>query len=303
MFSNWQYRLLALVLALACWYIVTGREKVEAWVDVPVEIVNAPEDLAIQGDGLPTSIKARIRGSRALIRSLTEKPKAYSLDLSELAPGENSLILEKKNLTIPMALEVVDIDPQRLTVAADRLVSRSLPVKPVFRGGPGEDFELAAERSDPMRITVRGPETVVGKLDEVPTLSRDVNATGPGEVVYEVGLALPERVTSDVAGVRVALRYAARTKAVWIRLPVKVLPENVEGRSVSLKPTTVQIQADVPLTLLRREDFKSLFLVTAMAPASFKEGRHLVPVNLRLPEGCALRKTVPEMVEVRVKKG
>ena len=35
MWNNWQYRVLAILLALACWYVVSGQEKVETWLEVP----------------------------------------------------------------------------------------------------------------------------------------------------------------------------------------------------------------------------------------------------------------------------
>lgn len=302
MFSNWQYRLLALILALACWYIVTGREKVETWAEVPVEIVNAPDNLVVRG-GLPSAIKARIRGSRALVRSMAEKPLAYSLDLSVLEPGENAVVFEKQHMSIPMALEVVEIDPPRLTVVADRLVSRTVPVRAVWKGGPGDDFKVLHAITNPAEVLVHGPEPVVEKLKSVPTLMRDVNATGAGALAFDAGLALPETVTSEVSGVRVSLAYAAKTKTVWIRLPVKVLPENTEGRKVWSNPKTIQIQAETPLFILRQKDFRDLFQVSAVAPESFKPGKHLVPITVRVPEGCVLLKTVPEKVEVLIKKG
>ena len=302
MFSNWQYRLLALVLAVACWYMVTGREKVEAWVDVPLEIVNAPQDLVVRG-GLPTAIRARIRGSRALMRSRAEKPHVYSLDLSSLAAGENAVVFDKEHLSMPMALEVVEIDPPRLTVVADRLVSRTVPVRAVWKGDPGDDYELVQSRTIPSTVLVRGPQPVVEGLKDIPTLMRDVNATGPGPLNFDAGLALPESVTSEVGSVRVDLEYTAKTKTVWIRLPVKILPESVEGRTVTVKPATIQIQADTTLIVLRQEGFRSLFQAAVVVPASFEAGKHLVPLTVRVPGGCALLKTVPEKVEVRIKKG
>ena len=238
-----------------------------------------------------------------MIRSLVEKPRAYTLDLSGLEPGENAVVFEKKNLLIPMALEVVDIDPPRMTLAADKLVSRSVTVRPVWKGGPGDDYKLVQSRAEPSVVLVHGPEPVVSGMKDVPTLTRDVNATGAGEVSFDAGLALPERVTSDIPGVRLVLEYTPKTKTVWIRLPVKVLPEKANGRTVTLRPTTIQIQAETPLSVLRQKDFRTLFQAAAVAPASFKSGKHLVPVTVRVPAGCLLLKTVPEKVEVRIKKG
>lgn len=302
MFSNWQYRLLALVLAVSCWYIVTGREKVETWAELPVEIVGAPQDLVMRQD-VPTRIRARIRGSRALIRSLAEQPPVYTLDLSGLTPGENALPIDKQDVPVSMALEVLEVDPPRLMLTADKLVTAMVPVRPVWRGGPGEDFDLLQAEATPAEIRVHGPEPVLAELKEVPTLERDVRAEGAGAQVFQAGLALPKGVTSDTAKVRVRLDYALKTKTVWIRLPVRVLPENTNGRTITLVPRTIQIQAEVPLSVLRRDDFKDGFPASVVAPGSMKSGTHILPVSVRVPEGTVLLKTVPEKVEVRIKKG
>jgi len=72
---------------------------------------------------------------------------------------------------------------------------------------------------------------------------------------------------------------------------------------VTVKPSTIQIQADTTLIVLRQEGFRSLFQAAVVVPASFEAGKHLVPLTVRVPGGCALLKTVPEKVEVRIKKG
>lgn len=302
MFSNWQYRLLALVLALSCWYIVTGREKVETWAEMPVEIVGAPEDLAVRGD-VPTRIRARIRGSRALIRGLVEQPPVYTLDLSSLTPGENAIPLEKENVPVSMALEVLEIEPLTLTLTADKLISATLPVRPVWRGGPGEDYDLTLVEAAPAQVEVLGPKVLLGKLKDIPTVERDVQDSGLNEFVFEAGLSLPTGVTSKIAKVGVRLEYTLKTKTVWIKLPVRVLPDMVDGREVSFVPKTIQIQAEVPLPLLREEDFKDRFPASVVAPGSLKPGTYMLPVAVKIPEGCTLVKIVPEKVEVQIKKG
>jgi len=44
---NWQYLALALALSLFCWYLVTGREKVDTWMTMRVEMAGAPEGLYV----------------------------------------------------------------------------------------------------------------------------------------------------------------------------------------------------------------------------------------------------------------
>lgn len=299
MFRNWQYRLLALVLALGCWYVVTGREKVQSWIEMPVEIVGAAQDIMIL-DGMQTKIAVRVRGPRALVRGLEEKRPVYTLDLSDLGPGETTIPFEAQNIPLSMALDVVEIAPPSMTLTADRLISRTLPVRPVFEADPGDDLTLVNATSVPPEATLAGPETVLSAIKDVPTRSVTVPVKGPGIFDMRAELDLPRAVTADPPAVRVNLDYAVKLKTVWIKLPVKILPENGQGATV--RPTTVQIRCGVPLPLLREENFRDRFMAYVLLPSNLEAGRHTLPLRLNLPKGCALEKTVPEELEVRVKK-
>lgn len=299
MFRNWQYRLFALVLALACWYIVTGREKVQSWVEMPVEIVGASQDIVVL-DGMVTKVAVRVRGPRALVRGLDEKRLAYSLDLEQLAPGETVISFDAENIPLSMAMEVVEFDPPGMTLTADKLVTRALEVRPVWTGSPGKDYTMVNATSVPQAVTLLGPERVVSKLQDIPTRNFTLNATGAGRFVSRAELDLPLGVTAEPAAVQVDVDYAVKLKSVWLKLPVKVLPEN--GEQPKVRPSTVQIRCAVPLPLLKRDDLKSLFLAYVLLPSGLEPGKHVMPLRLNLPDGCALEKAVPEKVEVRIKK-
>ncbi len=299
MFRNWQYRLLALVLALGCWYVVTGREKVQSWIEMPVEIVGAKQDMMIL-EGMKTRIAVRVRGPRALVRGLEEKRPVYTLDLSDLATGQTTIPFEAENIPLSMALDVVEIDPPSMTITADRLISREVPVRPVYTAEPGPDLELRNATAEPAVASLSGPQTVLEALDAVPTRSVTIPVPAAGLFGARAELDLPRAVTADPVSVRVAVEYSLKLKSVWLKLPVKVLPENGEGASVT--PGTVQIRCGVPLPILREENFKERFMAYVLLPSGLAAGRHSLPVRLKLPEGCALEKTVPEQLEVRVKK-
>lgn len=300
MFRNWQYRLLALALALTCWYIVAGREKVQSWIEMPVEIVGAKPEIVVE-EGMLTKIGVRVRGPRALVRGLEEKRPAYTLDLSDLEPGETEVSFSAENIPLSMALEVIEIDPPRMTLVADRLVERTLPVTPVWKGSPGQDYDLVNASTVPDAVSLTGPEKALSKMESVSTRPLAVNATGSGTFSGRVGLDLPDGVTSKPDAVNLQTRYEVKLKTVWIKLPVAIRPEN--DVKATVRPHTIQIRCGVPLPILRQDDFKKDFLAYVLLPSGLEPGSHSLPLRLSLPEGCALEKVVPEKVEVRVKKG
>jgi YbbR domain-containing protein len=297
MFVNWQYRVLAVVLALLCWYLVTGREKVETWVDIPVELVGTPEDLFVR-EGLESRLKVRLRGPQSIIRGLDPRGLAYTLDMSTAQPGEAVVPFEVDAVKVPKALEVVELSPQRMTLTIDRLSRKSVPVDPMWKGRIGDDYRLVNAAAAPAEVVLRGPAQVLDRLERAPTLAVSVNSTSPRAVSADVALALPAEVRSDPAKVRVTLQFGLKTKDVWIRLPVDILPANLAGASV--RPTSVQVYVETPVTLLREPDFKERFGAYVVLEQNATAGRRNMAYHLKLPPEATLLKAVPDEVEVVV---
>ena len=61
--SNWLYALMAFLMSVTLWYMVTGRERVETLVEVKLEFKGIPSGLVVR-EGLTNKISVRIRGPR-----------------------------------------------------------------------------------------------------------------------------------------------------------------------------------------------------------------------------------------------
>jgi hypothetical protein len=295
---NWQYRVLALALAVLSWYLITGREKVETWIDVPVEFVGAPRNMVIR-EGLRTAITVRMRGAKGIIRGLDARDLAYSMDLSGLTPGENVITFERGNLHITRAVDVVEIVPPRMVLQVDPLAERKVPVEPVWRGRLDADWELRGRQVRPPQVTLRGPEQIVSRIDAVSTLPVMVNSTTPGRVQAEIGLALPEEVASVPPQVGVDFDFGVKRKEVWVKLPVTLRPE-MEGARVL--PPVVQLQVRAPLSLVRSGDFKEQMSAFVPVDQLREAGGRRLRYRIFLPPEVILLKAVPEEVEVVLDK-
>lgn len=302
MLRNWPYRLLALVLAFSCWYLVTGQQKVERWIEMPLEIVNAPENIAIQS-GLKTRINVRVRGSKPMLRGLDERNIAYPLDLSNLRAGTVVLPIDINRVPVPKAVDVIEIDPPRLTVNADELAKRRLRVEALWDGSAGEDYELRESWTEPSSVLISGPKSIVDALQSVPTVPLSGNVTSAGNMERVLGLALPEAIKAEPQTVTAKFKFAEKTEQLWLKLPLKILPENVaEQTEASVKPQTVQLHVELPVSLARQENLKDRFSAFIMLSSSVESGWQVVEYRTKLPPGCTLIKAVPQKVDLRIRR-
>ena len=166
--EHWQTAIVALVLALCTWYVVTGREKVETWIHVPIEMIGASDDVIIH-DGLVNQIEVRVRGPKELVRSLKAQEIGYPLDISGLQAGVNSIELIPSLIDISGAYEIMEMRPAHLLLTADRMITKTVPVsvKWPHEKDLNPDYMLKKMTVSPENVQLLGPESSLKLLDKV----------------------------------------------------------------------------------------------------------------------------------------
>ena len=217
---------------------------------------------------------------------------------SKAQPGQTVVPFETDAVKAPKALEVMELSPQSMALTIDRLSRKSVPVEAVWKGRIGDDYRLVDSTCVPAEVALRGPAQVLDRLEKVQTLAVSVNSTRPGVVGADTALALPAEVRADPAKVKVVLNFGLKTKDVWLRLPVDVTAP--AGVTATVRPATVQVYVEVPVTMLREPDFRDRFgAVVALEPHP-APGRRTMAYRLKLPPDATLHKAVPDEAEVAV---
>lgn len=299
MMNNWQYRILAVLLALSTWYVVTGREKVDAWVEIPVELTNAPRDMYIS-EGLLTRVDVRVRGPRSLVRGLDPKALAYPLDLSGLNPGENAIAFRPGNVPVSSALEIMEISPPRVNLNVEPLVERYVQVEAAWDAPLDPDYEFRRSTVRPAKVRLRGPESVVSRIESVPTATVFIEDAKPGLIRTKTGVIVDEVVEVEPQEVDVTLVFGVRRQDVWIKIPVAVAAP--EGVNAVPRPDTVQLHVSSPVTLIKDDKIKELVKAEVRLEPEVEQINDVFAYNLELPGEVTLIKAVPERVEVLFKK-
>jgi YbbR domain-containing protein len=174
-FENWPIKLVSLALAVTLWIYVTSKGKTEMSLTVPLELRNVPQGMAVVGD-VPGTIEVRLQGQERALRDIAADKKVVgTLDLSRGKEGENSIHLSPDDISKPSDVLVTHLSPFEITVTLDHLVRKSFRLKPVLVGRPASGLRVGTVTVVPPRITLEGPESVIGDIIVLQTMPIDVS--------------------------------------------------------------------------------------------------------------------------------
>jgi len=100
----------SLVLAVAFWFFVAVREKVEVGHLVPLVYDRFPARLVIDGAPLE-AVYVRLRGSRQVVENIDPAQLRVRVDLATAHAGNNVLPLSPPMVVVPRGVFVVGISP------------------------------------------------------------------------------------------------------------------------------------------------------------------------------------------------
>lgn len=300
---RWQHAALALVLAIFTWYLVTGRERVETWMPLSVEMVNVPQGLIVH-KGLVSKVEVRLRGPRGLVRTLDEKKLVYSLDAGKLKVGENLVEFSAEKIPLSRAYEVAEIKPSRIILTVDRIVAKTVPVVVAWEDQDDLDknYKLVEMRATPDHVELKGPESVLRKIERADArLFAAFEGEPPRDHAEQVPIAAPDEVEANPGVVRVDMTLGPVTQQV----PVKIRSfemEPPEGFSVQVKTDSVLLQVEGPKVLFRNDEYRKDMAVVLRFDEGIGPGTHKLQYFVKLPPECRLVGKDPETVTVVLEK-
>lgn len=150
-------KLLSLLLALAFWFAVSGEERTETTLHVPLEFVNLPANMVIRGE-VPFELEVRIIGPRSAVNRLSQSRLSQTINLGNYKRGPHTVYLGPDSFSFPQGVVVTRIQPNPLILNLSTSISATLPIRAVTAGTPPEGYELKSVKTKPDQATVSGPE-------------------------------------------------------------------------------------------------------------------------------------------------
>lgn len=157
------WRLFSLALAIIFWLLATGDGtlgETERTITLGVQVQNIPADLVLVDP--PESVRVRIRGLSPLVNR-GESSVSVSIDLAGAVQGTETYSVEVDG---PLGISVVSVTPQWVSVYTEDVAEAAFPVTLVFLGIDRNRMMMEI-RPSPAVITVRGPRSILEKVDHV----------------------------------------------------------------------------------------------------------------------------------------
>jgi len=297
--ENLWLKVISIFIAVVLWSIVSSREtELEVPAKVSLEIKNLSKRLVRISD-LPNEIEIKARGPRTVLRSLRNREMRYVLDLSGAMPGPMVVkFYDSKIEGLPKGASVSEIYPSQIQLTLSERKSRTVRVKPVFRGTPADGKEVLKPVVEPELVEISGATEEIETLTEVET--EIIDLTGHAETfVVEVGLDLINRHVEPVRdqSVRVTVPISEpRISKVFYGIPIEV---RNTGYVFELSRDDLDVQLEGPEEQLRLLTPGELLLVIDAAELA-PGGEYEVAPTLVVSEGLGIRNFNMPNVKIKV---
>jgi YbbR domain-containing protein len=183
--QNTLLKVISLGLALLIWYSVSSQQEHRdvTLSSVPLQVTNTSRDVLVTA--LATRVvDMRVRGPATVVSDLQPSDLSISVDVTKLAPGHHTLMLDAGLVNRPAGLEVLRIDPPSIPITLERLITRAVPVVATFdESGLASSYAVVGSKIEPGSVEVTGPQSVVEELKQLTTKAISLGAAD-SEMVF-----------------------------------------------------------------------------------------------------------------------
>jgi YbbR domain-containing protein len=167
LFRRFSLQFWAIAIAIALWLQVHGQGEGSLSMDVPLQVQGLPTEMVIVND-LPDHVRITINGLQTRLKDLREEDLTVPIHASDItSPGVVERSLQLSSVSLPVGLRIEKVQPDRLELQVDRVVTRSISVREHFelpKGWYAKDVTLT-----PKNVKLTGPEVWLDALREVET--------------------------------------------------------------------------------------------------------------------------------------
>lgn len=300
--ENWLAKVISFALAIVLVQLYKGSLLEKKYFYAPLVIENSGD--LVPAVNIPRLVKISVWGDSTVIAPIREEHITAYMDLSSVTrAGEYSLPIQAKlkGLASDVSDFEVQVDPSEIKLILEQSLSKRVNVRLSLGGTPAENYEVYERDVDPSTIEIRGPVSIVSKIEDLSTNSVQIDNRKIGFSGY-ADIFTPNPLVSIVGTSRVA--YSLK-----IREIVNVQTyENIALYFDNLNEN-LEVITEIPLGNLTVRGVKSV--VSSWTPPSTvlrvncanikKPGVYSLPVQAVVPGKLSLIDANPKNIQFEVK--
>lgn len=262
LYNNNILKIISLVAAVLFWFIVVisiSPDYKRTVYNVPVTIDENTSALTSLGlhvvDKNPKSVSVQVAGPRNIIGALTSSDFVITPNLSQVTKTGSYEIEVSAALKVPdNRVKIAGVDPVKITVKFDTIVTKTLPVEISVEGGNVPDgYLMQTAVSNPSEITISGPTSELSEVTRATvTVKVDSGAKKTASSKCDVVLldangneVKNEHILKSASSVDVTVPIL-KTKSVPLKVSFENVPADVDSTKVKymISPAQILIAGD-----------------------------------------------------------
>ena len=191
--EDWALKLIALVITLALWFIVTGLSTpTTKRMTIPLNL-NIASSAQVTNQPLEV-VDIEISGDKRKVEQLNKAELAASIDLTDVQPGDRVIPLTPETVYVPLpqGIKLTEVQPSRIAVKLELVEEKDVEVRADVIGTPAAGFEVYQTNVMPQKIRVRGPASIVSTLNYVQTERIDITGRREDLTAKQVAVTSPD---------------------------------------------------------------------------------------------------------------
>ncbi|MBI5328083.1 MAG: hypothetical protein HZB80_07320 [Deltaproteobacteria bacterium] len=171
--KNTILKIIAVVFAIALWFLVVGEKRTEVGFLIPIEFRNMPKDMIIVGEAV-REVEIRLLASKKVLANLSPAQLSASIDLSTVKQGLNNRRIIHTDIKTPKGVEIIKVNPSSILVHVESIVSRLVPVKVKISGSSASGFSVKGISVEPDAVVLFGTQVQLRDINEIYTEPMDI---------------------------------------------------------------------------------------------------------------------------------
>ncbi|MEX0647416.1 MAG: CdaR family protein [Balneolaceae bacterium] len=233
----------ALFFALCLWFIVNMNRDFNVTIDVPIELVNLPDDMALSSE-IPEQASVSLTSEGWKLINLYSNPPVISLS----ADSRQINLFEqvRSRVSYFSDMNVLQVEPIFLTIEMEEKVEKKVPVRARVDLNLDDQYDFVRDPElEPDSVTVTGAQSKLDEITHWETEPRELNNIRRNTQVT-LNLQNPGAgLELNPSSVYYRMEVAEFTEA-EVRIPVRTrnLPP---GQAITYNPSAITVKYDVPI--------------------------------------------------------